>query len=251
MTVRRLLLLPGMQAQSLEVGEYLGDSYLVCGELARRGTHRLYEADDVVLGRRVAIEVADDAAALTREAKALAAVRHPGTPAVYGVGSHRGISYMAMERLAGVTLADLIEERRHAPDWFHLSEIVPVLTALAEVLDAVHAAGMAYGALSPEVVMICAEERVVLVDFGAVVAPPEVAAEDTRAFGRVAYELFIGEPPASDDADIAAIRPDVPTPLADLLQACLAAQPGDRPSMADVVDHLRALPRRRAARATR
>lgn len=237
-----------METHCLEVGEYLGDSYLICGVLARRGLHRLYEADDLVLGRRVAIEVADDAAALRREAKALAAVHHQGTPAVYGLGSHRGFSYMALERLCGITLGELIEQRRHAPDWFHLSELVPMLTALAEALAAVHDAGMAYGSLVPGTVMLCPEDRVVLADFGAVLAPPTSAAEDTSAFGRIAYELFIGEPPTASDTDIAAIRPDVPAPLADLLQACLAVEPADRPGMTHVVDHLRALPRRRSMR---
>lgn len=237
-----------METTCLEVGEYLGDAYLISGVLPPRGTHRLYEAEDLLLGRSIAIEVSSDPGALRREAKALAAVRHPGTPAVYGLGWHRGLSYMALERLAGITLAELIEQRRYAPDWFHLSEVVPVLTALADVLTAVHGAGMAYGALTTRSVMLCPDDRVVLVDFGAVVAADDRIPDDTRAFGGIAYELFIGEPPTTSDADIAAIRPDVPAPLADVIQACLAAEPGDRPSMSDVLDCLLAMPRRRSAR---
>ena len=44
--------------------------------------------------------------------------------------------------------------------------------------------------------------------------------------------------------------PDVPFSLADLLQACVAPEPRDRPSIDDVADHLRALPRRRRHRAS-
>jgi serine/threonine protein kinase len=236
-----------MDTKCLEVGEYLGDAYLISGVLPARGTHRLYEAEDLVLGRPIAIEVSENPSELRREAKALAAVRHPGTPAVYGLGWHRGLSYMALERLAGITLAQLIERRRHTPDWFHLSEVVPPLTALADVLAAVHAAGLAYGALSTTTVMLC-DERVVLVDFGAVLAGEDRVPADTKAFGGIAYELFIGERPTAADTDVAAIRPDVPAPLADVIQACLAAEPGDRPSMADVLDYLLALPRRRSGR---
>jgi serine/threonine protein kinase len=233
-----------MMSPALEIGEYLGDAYLVCGALGRRGIHRLYEAEDLVLARRVAIEIATDATALRREAKALAAVPHPGMPAVYGLGWHRGLGYLALERLDGVTLAELIERRRHAADWFHVREILPWLTALADALAAVHQAGMAHGALATGGLVVCGEGRVVLADFAAAAAGPAAAPLDSRAFGRIAHELFIGAPPGGPDDDLAAIRPDVPIPLADLVRACLA-EAGDPPAMAEVVEHLRALPRRR------
>ena len=229
-----------MEKPYLEPGERLADSYAIRGELARRGSHRLYEADDLVLGRTVAIEISEDATALRREAKALAQVRTPAVPAVYGLGWHRGLGYLALERITGSTLAELID----APGWRHLGEVVATITPLAEALAAIHAAGMAHGALTAGSVIRCADERVVISDFGAVVAPPTAAPDDVRAFAALTYQLFIGEPPAGR-ADVAALRPDVPFSLADLLQACLAPEPRDRPSIDDVADHLRALPRRR------
>ena len=92
------------------LGERLAGSYQVCGLVGRGGMSLVYEADDLALRRRVAVKVntddADDAGDLRREAQALAAVRHPGLPVVHALGEHRGIPFMVMERLYGVSLAE-------------------------------------------------------------------------------------------------------------------------------------------------
>ena len=63
----------------------------------------VYDAYDVMLSRRVTIKVVEDPTvgpeALIHEARALAAVRHPGLPVVYGVGSHQGRTFLVLERV--------------------------------------------------------------------------------------------------------------------------------------------------------
>jgi len=157
-------------AGRLEIGEQVGDSYEVRAELASRGSARCYAADDLLLGRRVTLQVCDAprADALVREAKALASVRHASLPSVYGIGSHRGLAYLAMEPLGGTTVDALLAVRRTASSWFHLLEIVPVLTGVAEALATIHATSRAHGDVHAGNVLITDEERVVLLGFGAI-----------------------------------------------------------------------------------
>lgn len=232
------------------VGERLSSSYVVRGELARRGSRRLFEADDLVLGRRVTIEVCpvSEGAQLVREAKALAAVRHPGVPAVYGLGLEKTFSYVVLERVYGVSLAELMAERRT----FHVAEILPPLVALADAIAAVHGAGLVPAALGADVVVLSAGERVVLLGGVRQVSAStlvERRAEDARTFGRLAFQALIGAPPADDAVDISALRPDVPATLSDLVASCLARSPDQRPPLPLLAEELRAIPLRRRPRA--
>src|SRR5688500_15331623 len=77
-----------------KVGECIGGCYQLLRLLGRGGMSYVFEAEDALLSRRVAIKVVDDpelgASMLVREAKALAAVRHVGLPVIHGLGIHRG-----------------------------------------------------------------------------------------------------------------------------------------------------------------
>jgi serine/threonine protein kinase len=235
-------------AVRLEIGEKVGSAYEVRAELPARGTTRRYAADDLLLARHVTLQVCDESSAdaLVREAKALAAVRHGGLPAVYGIGSHRGLAYLAMEPLDGTTLDAHIALRRNASSWFHVLEIVPVLQGVSETLAAIHAAGRAHGEVAASNVLITEDERVVLLRFGAIDLGD--AASDIKAFGQLAFEMFIGEPPRDDEDDIAALRPDVSPALSDLIRMCLSPRASERPPLEAIADELRAVPRRRARR---
>jgi serine/threonine protein kinase len=255
-----------------QLGDRVGTSYRLLRLLGRGATSFVFEAEDSVLSRRVAIKVVEDAKTgaetLVHEAKALAATRHPGLPVVHGLGVHRGFTYLVLERLYGVTLDDHLARapRRR----LGLEEGLDVLLAVADVLAAVHRAGLAHRDLKPANVMLCAEGRTVLLDFG--IVAPEVAARDVPrcgtprylapevilsqlvpghahlvdvyAFGALAYELFAGQPAFDADTmirtlerhladpapDLADARPDLPPALGELLGACLAKAPADRPA---------------------
>nr|WP_261360760.1 protein kinase [Aeoliella straminimaris] len=97
----------------------LGD-FRVLGELGRGGMGTVYEAEQISMGRRVALKVLPFAAlaqqnALQRfrnEVRAAAALDHPHIVSVYSVGEERGIHYYAMQLVCGQSLANLILQLR-------------------------------------------------------------------------------------------------------------------------------------------
>ncbi len=268
------------------MGDRVGASYRLLRLLGRGATSYVFEAEDSFLSRRVAIKVVEDAQTgadtLVQEAKALAATRHAGLPIVHGLGTHRGFTYLVLERLYGVTLDEhLARAPRHRVP---LDEGLDLLIGIADVLAAVHRAGIAHRDLKPGNVMLCPEGRIVLLDFGIVV--PEVAARDvTRcgtpryvapevirasivpgqahlvdvyAFGAMAFEMFAGVPAFDADTTVRTLerhleappplladaRPDLPEALSTLVDACLAKAPAERPAMMTVSWELLGLRRR-------
>jgi serine/threonine protein kinase/CheY-like chemotaxis protein len=279
---------------TFEIGELVGGNYILHRVLGRGGMSHVFEAEDVRLARRVALKVSDDAehgtTSLRLEAKALAAVRHPGLPIVYDVGFHRGWTYLVMERLYGIDLERHLLSHDGRARRVDVQEGVTILASIAEVLASVHAAGMAHRDLKPSNVMLC-PQRTVLLDFGIVV--PEVDAKDVArcgtprylapelvrgqlrpgrahlvdayAFGAMAFEMFTGRAVFESDSlvellehhlatspeDIADLRPELPREISTLVSSCLAKNPDERPhDMEGVAGDLRALLRRRASRAT-
>jgi hypothetical protein len=235
----------GIREFPIEVGERVGITYQIRKMVDDSPECRVYAATDLVLRRGVVIKMTsrEHRARVVREAQVLAAVRHSCVPQVYGLGVHRGLAYLALEHIDGVTLADLMSQRRSLPVWFHVAELVPLLTSFAEALAAVHAADLAHGALDARTVLVCPSDRVVLLG----VAGASVdRSGDVRAFGALAYELLTEQAPSPGHHDAAALRPDVPHRLADLVRRCLK---GDA-AMDEVAGQLRALPRRRPRRTT-
>jgi serine/threonine-protein kinase len=97
----------------------LGD-FRILREVGRGGMGIVYEAEQLSLGRRVALKILPTAAVLDprtlqrfkNEAQAAAALDHPHIVDVYGVGAERGVHYYAMRLIDGCTLADLITDLR-------------------------------------------------------------------------------------------------------------------------------------------
>lgn len=261
------------------VGDVVGGQYAIRKQLGLGGMSSVWEAYDQLMQRPVALKTSLDressATLVTHEARALAAVRHPGLPMPLTVGRHDRWTFLALERLFGATVEDRLELQAPGKPAFPVAEAVRILIAIADVLVAVHAAGMAHHDVKPANVMLCAADRVVLLDFGimlpevvaadAAVAgtprylAPEVVREvlrpgqgslvDIYAFGVMAFEMLAGKPPfhsadvdeimrmhACDRVpDLLSERGDVPVALADLIDACLAKAPGDRPSTIEQV----------------
>jgi serine/threonine protein kinase/tetratricopeptide (TPR) repeat protein len=104
----------------------LGD-FRIVREVGRGGMGVVYEAEQMSLGRRVALKVLPFAATMDprqlqrfhTEARAAAGLHHTNIVPVYGVGSERGVYYYAMQFIDGYTLADFIARQRQGP----LSEV--------------------------------------------------------------------------------------------------------------------------------
>ncbi len=100
-------------------GEPLGD-YRLIREVGRGGMGVVYEAEQISLGRRVALKVLPFAATMDprqlqrfyNEAKAAASLHHEHIVPVYAVGCERGVHYYAMQFIDGTTLADVIGEMK-------------------------------------------------------------------------------------------------------------------------------------------
>lgn len=143
--------------------------YVIERRLGRGGMGTVYLAADTLLGRQVALKVLDsddtekDAkyrARLLREARLAAQLEHERIARVYDVGEHEGSAFVAMEYIRGVTLREWMAAPR-AP-----SEIVAVVTQIAEGLAVLHASGVVHRDLKPENVMLASPGGLKLVDFG-------------------------------------------------------------------------------------
>jgi len=171
------------------VGELVGGSYEIVRMLGEGGMGQVFEAYDHSLCRKVAIKVAfprPDAPPLTDEARALAAFRHPSLVTVHALSRHRGIDFIVMERIYGVSLADYQHRRTRSGKPISISEAIRILTAIAEGLAIVHRAGLVHRDVKPENVMLTPDERIVLMDFGLVTPASQLGLSNTVA-GSPAY----------------------------------------------------------------
>ncbi|MBV8756274.1 MAG: serine/threonine protein kinase [Deltaproteobacteria bacterium] len=144
------------------------DRYDVLEELGSGGMGVVYRARDRQLGRDVALKLVftdDDhdetlAARLMREAQALAQLSHPNVVAVYDVGRAEGGVFVAMELIAGEAGDTWLEKRR---PW---RDVVRVFCDAARGLAAAHAVGLVHRDFKPANVMLGADGRTRVLDFG-------------------------------------------------------------------------------------
>ena len=160
----------------LEPGASLG-RYVVLSRLGAGGMGVVYAAYDPELDRKVAIKLirpelgeregAESAEAtgarvrLLREAQALARLAHPNVVAVHDVGEHGGAVWLAMEFVAGQTLAAWLEAGPRT--W---REVLAVMLAAAHGLAAAHAKGLVHRDFKPDNLMIGDDGRVRVMDLG-------------------------------------------------------------------------------------
>src|SRR5688572_20911272 len=153
---------------ALATGDRLGP-YAIQSLLGTGGMGEVYRGLDTRLGRIVALKVISqrligDAASRRRfetEARAASALNHPSIVTIYDVGESGGISWIAMEWVEGQTLRQSVAEGplavRHA--WAIAKDI-------AAGLAAAHAKGVVHRDLKPDNVMLTAEGRAKILDFG-------------------------------------------------------------------------------------
>jgi len=147
----------------------LAGAYEIRGKLGAGGMGDVYRAQDVRLGRDVALKIlpeefAKDASRVRRfeaEARAASALSHPNIVTVYDVGSSEAVSYIAMELVEGKTLREAL-----AAGAFPLKKMLDVSLQIASGLARAHGAGIVHRDLKPENVMISKDGLVKIVDFG-------------------------------------------------------------------------------------
>jgi beta-lactam-binding protein with PASTA domain/tRNA A-37 threonylcarbamoyl transferase component Bud32 len=229
------------------VGRSLDARYRVDALIARGGMASVYLATDTRLERRVAVKVmhphlADDpdlAARFEREARASARLSHPDVVSVYDQGTDGSHAFLVMEYVPGATLRDVLRDRGR----LELDEAFAVMDHVLAALAAAHEAGLVHRDVKPENVLLTADGRVKVADFGlaravagttvtttgsvlmgtAAYLPPEQvergisdARTDVYSAGVMLFELLTGSPPFRADNTYALLRrhveEDVPPP---------------------------------------
>lgn len=133
------------------------------------GMGRVYAAHDSRLGRTVALKVLppelaadpERLARFRREARALAALSHPGIVTIHAIEEIGELHFLIMERVVGQTLAELVPASGLPCD-----RVLGLALPLAEALGAAHGAGVVHRDLKPANVMVDGSGRVKLLDFG-------------------------------------------------------------------------------------
>jgi eukaryotic-like serine/threonine-protein kinase len=173
-----------VSSQILEVGEVIADVYEIRSLLGAGAMGEVYDAHDRALNRRVAIKVERPEIApdyLVREGRALAAIRHPGVVTVHTVGRHRAMAFLVLERVYGLSLDRMIDDRRGRGERFSVAEALDLLVSIADALSVVHRAGLAHRDVKPGNVMLAPGGRIVLMDFGLVLPHADRAGHRTAA----------------------------------------------------------------------
>lgn len=152
----------------LAPGARVDGRYRIVGPLGEGGMGVVYRARDERLGRQVALKTLPAArvgdeharARLVREARAAAALEHPGIAQVYDVGeTEDGGAYLVMELVRGTSL-------RRAMGALSRERILELLDEIAQALDHAHASGVIHRDIKPDNVMVRDDGRAVLLDFG-------------------------------------------------------------------------------------
>jgi serine/threonine-protein kinase len=241
----------------LEPGAVLGP-YHIKHQLGAGGMGEVYAAEDSKLHRQVALKVLPRAASsdperrhrLEREAQAIAALTHPNVVTLYSFEQAGDVPYLTMELVEGSTLSDLIPR-----DGLALDRLLEIAVPLADAVGAAHARGIVHRDLKPANVMVTAEGRVKVLDFGLAkfketlvgevspVAASELTGEgrmvgtvayvspeqaegrpvdhrsDIFSLGVVLFELATGRRPFTSDTSLSllsAIVKDTPPPVTEL-----------------------------------
>ncbi|MBA2539492.1 MAG: serine/threonine protein kinase [Deltaproteobacteria bacterium] len=251
--------------------------YKVTGTLGAGGMGEVYAAVDEVLGREVAVKtlrgkhtglaarLLDDR--FRQEARAIAALAHPGIVQVFDIDLTAEPPYIVMERVAGPSLKE-----RLASGPLEIHELRALGIQIARALVAAHAAGIVHRDVKPANILAATGGAWKLADFGVAhvpdsaitmtgqfvgspaYAPPEALirgqtgpAGDIYGLGATMYEAAAGRWPRADATSgallgpvppLRQLAPHIPLEVADAIDRAVSVEPEARPSASDLADAL-------------
>ncbi len=233
--------------------QVLGD-FRIIREVGRGGMGAVFEAEQISLGRRVALKIlrfgaVSDPAALERfqrEAETVAKLHHTNIVPIFAVGTERGVNYYAMQFIEGQSLAEVLAGSKGP---LAAGQVAEWGLQAAEALAHAHQRGVIHRDVKPSNLLIDRENRLWLTDFGLArrlddvtlsltgallgtpryMSPEQAVASKKRvdhrsdlfSLGATLYELLTGQPAFQGDTPhdvIQHILTSEPTPIRQLVR---------------------------------
>src|SRR6266478_1951757 len=263
---------PALPHGEFAPGTVLGDRYEILALLGQGGMGAVYKARDTELDRLVALkiirpELTTNPEILKRFKQELILARqvtHRNVIRIFDLGQADGFKFITMEYLEGQDLRGVLREKGKLPP----EEAAKIILQICRALEAAHSEGVIHRDLKPQNIMLDANGRAYVMDFGiarsaylpvmtqtgALVGTPEYMSpeqakgeklderSDLFSLGTILYELIIGQSPYYSDTPLATlwkriqekakppteIDPTVPKPLSDIVAKALEIEPENR-----------------------
>ncbi len=259
------------------IGKVLGD-YTIIELLGRGGMARVYRGYDEKLDRFAAVKVIDVGGnseeleeyqtRFTREARAIARLRHPNIVGIYQFGQvpESDVNFMAMHFVEGQDLRYILREYAEKEQVMPPETAFRIVRDIALALDYAHRAGVIHRDIKPSNIMVTPEGKAILTDFGLALNIPEgtigntfgsahyiapeqaissaqaVPQSDFYSLGVVMYEIFTGKVPFDDPSTMSValkhlneppplpstINPDISPEVENVIMHALRKEPQDR-----------------------
>lgn len=259
------------------IGHDLGGRYVILDRIGGGGMALVYKAHDNILHRKVAIKVLREqyvhdeefVRRFRREARSAASLSHPNVVNIFDVGQEGDVHYIVMEYIDGYNLNERIKTSAPLP----LEEAVDIAMQICDALAHAHASGIIHRDIKPHNILIGADGRVKVTDFGIARAAasaditqtgsvigsvhyfsPEHAKgvsqgekSDLYSLGIVLYQMltnrlpFLGESPISialkhlqeHVEEPRQVNPDIPQSVENIIMKALQKNPDDRYTSAE------------------